>query len=287
MKHRITAMLTLCVLLCSTVLWAIPVQGATSSASITVEYLYDEAPVENVEIDIYLIATWTNGAFLLTEEFDQLGIDFDDLTSPSDWREEGDTVEDYIHDESCDCDDCQHTDQSGTALFNNLTYGIYYVDVADTPFEDGNLISSPVLLTLPSYDTSTNSYTYDIVMEPKVVYVEEPDVPETPTTPSDPDDPDDPDEPEIPEIPEIPAIPEEPDDPDKPKTPDIPHDPYDPDDPDEPLFGIPDPDVPRDNWEFELPQTGTNAWLIVPLATVGLGLLLFALFAGRGKKRRP
>ncbi len=63
MKHRITAILTLCVLLCSTVLWAHPAQGATTPVSLTVEYLYDETPVVNVEIDIYLVATWINGDF--------------------------------------------------------------------------------------------------------------------------------------------------------------------------------------------------------------------------------
>ncbi len=288
-KFSINLIVTLCVLFCAPLQLITPIYGATD-ASISVEYVYDNQPLSDVEIEIYLVAVWHNGQYVLTSEFSDSEVDFTDLTTPSLWRDEGIVIQDYIHDEDCTCQSCQYTDSAGTTSFTQLDHGIYYVDVADVSYEDGTLSSIPVLLTLPAYDNATDTYTYDVVMEPKVVYIEDPEVPTTPSKPDEPDDPDEPDIPEIPEIPEnpeIPEIPETPNDPDRPKIPTIPTEPDPSDDPDDPLFGIPDPDVPRDYMDDELPQTGTNAWMILPLFLTGWALLFIAIFLFKEKKVKP
>lgn len=254
------------------------------TTTLQVAYIYDEQPIADVEIDLFLVATWYNGAYHLTEEFADVDVDFSDLTSPSDWRDEGELIDDFIHDLDCTCLTCQDTDTTGDATFDDLIYGVYYVDVEDADYENGTLVSSPVLLTLPAYDASTDTYTYDVVMEPKVVYVQNPTTPDKPTTPTTPTTPDDPDEPDEPDVPDVPDVPEEPDEPDIPTVPSIPTIQRDPDDP---LLNIPNPNVPTDGREAELPQTGTYAWLILPLACMGSACVLIAGFVLKDKKVKP
>lgn len=292
--RHLQATLTLCVLLCIALGLAVPTRSASTAVSITVDYVYDEQPLEDVEVEIYLIATWVNGQYQLTDDFHDLNVDFSDLSTPSDWRDDGETVEDYIEDERCTCADCLSTDGTGSATFHSLTYGIYYVDVADADYGDGTLISSPVLVTLPSYDTTAGEYIYHVTMTPKVAYDETPEVPTIPTEPDDPDEPDEPDIPDIPEIPDIPDEPEIPDDPDDPDTPYHPGDPDDPNipelpyDPDIPVFPL-DPDVPRSPgfpFDPDIPQTGSYRWLVAPLAGLGVLLLLFGIWGvPTGRKR--
>lgn len=278
-KYMPIPVVMLCVLFCGLIGLTTPSHAATESSvaesSITVDYVYNDQPLEDVEIEIYLIAVWQNGVYQLTGEFTDLDVDFTDLTSPSDWRDEGITVDDYIHDDNCICTDCQHTDEFGHTSFTNLTAGIYYVDMEDMAYEDGTLVSSPVLLTLPAYDDTTSSYVYNIEMDLKVAFIKEPDVPTTPTTPTTPEDPEEPEEPEEPETPEVPEIPE------VPETPEIPETPTDP------LTEIPDTRIPTNRRDPELPQTGTDTWLALPLALVGISLLILSFFIFRTKKVKP
>lgn len=249
--------------LCCMFLWTVEAAFvAGEDASITVEYIYNEDILEDVEVEIFLIATWENGSYELTEDYLDLEIDFEALSSPSSWRDEGEVVEEFIGDKDCGCESGQYTDDTGMVTFSSLSYGVYYVSVADVTYEDGILLSSPVLLTVPSYDESANSYVYDIIMEPKVAFIIQPDDPDTPNNPKNPSDPDDPDDPDIPDIPEEPEIPDIPVIPDEPEIPDIPV--------------IPD--------EPEIPQTGSKQWLVLPLGLLGSGCILLAIF-GLGEKK--
>lgn len=291
------ALTLLCVLLCITAVWSTPAYATAEDSTLTVEYIHEETPIEDTNVAIYLIATWDYDTFTLTEDFETVGIDLNHLESPSEWRDEGEIVAQYIDDNGCTPVATQVTDSVGRTTFANLVPGVYYVDVADMDYEDGTLISSPVLTTLPFYTGETNTYTYHVVMEPKVAFEETPEVPSPtptpsptstprPSTPSSTPTPTPSSTPDPTPTP-VPTTPSTPDDPTDPGTPETPETPDTPEDLE--LFEIPDPEVPLDPFLLEIfdlpvPLTGSTAWLIIPLALVGAGLILFGLF-GLGKKR--
>lgn len=271
-KLKYTAIL-LCVLLCSSVLWHGPTQAtATEDLTLTVEYIYEETAIPETEVDIYLVASWVEDSFILTEAFQEVGIDFSISDSPSLWREEAELIVQYIADTNCDPTASQATDETGCTSFADLESGVYYVRIANTKYEDETLLSSPILITLPLYTSETNTYTYDVVMAPKMSVDITPTTPTTPTTPSvtptpTPEGEGTPEDPSL-DIPEngIPLIYME----------------------NDPLADIPEGDVPLTLVIFDqpIPLTGTTTWVILPLALVGVGLVLFALIALRKKDRK-
>lgn len=258
--------------------WMSLAQGALQNTSLTVNYTYDEEPIEGVEVELFLVASYVNGDFTITEEFEGLEVDFETLSTPSAWREEGELVDEFIHQEDCCCEACQNTDDGGVTTFTGLEYGVYYVDIADVSYEEGTLISDPVLVTLPSYDNATYSYTYDVTMEPKVAYIMEPYTPDKPFNFTDEEEPEEPEvteeteepeeqevleEPEVQEILEESEILEVPEEPEKIDDLDVPE-----------ISEVPDS---IDDYDEEIPQTGTYQWLVAPLAGIGILLLLLGI----------
>lgn len=265
------------VLLCNIFAWTPLAEAIEEELTLTIEYVYDDDFIEDAEVEIYLVATLENGKYVLTEQFADLDVEFEDLTTNSSWREEGELIEEYVHDEHCNCEDGQCTDENGFTTFCDLEYGIYYVDVEDVSYGDGTLISSPVLITLPMYDDESNTYVYDVIMQPKVMFIEEPDNSTTTTNKKNKNN--DPDDPEDTEYPEEIEYPDAPQDLENPEIEQPPEEPQSPDDPQDP-----DVDVQQVSSEPKIPQTGTSAWLILPLAIGGLVLIIIGLF-GLGKKR--
>ncbi len=261
-KHLWRTLLTLCVLVCSFGFWSIAVYGAQEPVTVTMDYIYEEKPVEDVLVEMYLVANWIDGDFTLATQFQDLDISFADLTTPSSWRDEGEKIEQFVLANQCVTSMSQKTDGYGRVIFTVAEHGVYYVDVADALFEKGKLVSSPVLVTLPNYDNKTDKFIYQVEMAPKVSFEEIPEEPDKPVKPDEPDDPDTPRPPVTP--PEDPLI----DLPDG----EVPHG-----------TQVPDEDVPHGT---RLPEAGTWVWLIIPLAIGGLILVIVSVFTPRKKKNR-
>lgn len=242
---------------------------SSEGSSLTVEYEYDGMVYEDVEVSIYYVASWEDNNFILTKTFEDSGVVLEATTTPSasEWKEMGETLEEYIHDIDCECEDCQHTDSYGISTFDNLSDGVYYVEFEDVVCEDGTLISDPVVVTLPSYDGITNTWDYDLVVDLKVALIEldEPEDPGDPTTPNKPSRIKRTSNSEDPEEPEDPETPEEPDEPDKPE------------EPEEPVEILIE--------EGAIPQTGSMSWLVTPLAFAGIVLFFLGLLGLKRKGR--
>lgn len=232
--------------------------------TLTVEFEYDGIAFKDVEVTLYYVASWEDNEFVLTETFADSGVVLETTTTPSasEWQEMGETLEEYIGDIECDCNDCQYTDDDGVYVFEDLEDGVYYLAFADVYCEDGVLISDPVMVTLPAYDGTTNTWDSDPTVDLKVAFTLQPD---------DPDNPDDPD-------PYKPKKANDPKEPDDSEEPDVPEEPENSDTPE--AIDAPDEQIIQ-----EIPQTGSWSWIVTPLALLGMILFLFGVL-GMVKKGR-
>ncbi len=216
-------------------------------SSLIVDYEYNGTVYPDVEVEIFQVAKWENSGFVLTDPFSSCGITFElaDQPSVSTWLQYAKTLETYVQEKGCTCTQCKETNNNGFCEFENLDNGIYYVEFPDVVCKDGTLTSNPMIISLPIYKETTDTWEYEVEIDLKVAWIADPIIPKKPDEPETPNDPDEPD---------------------KPDTPD-------------------EQDKPDEQEPMGIPQTGSLRWLVNPLAGVGLLLFLLGILVNVKKGR--
>ena len=163
MKHKI---LTLCAAALLLLFCVVPVYAEefdpekTGSVSVTLTEQYEKAPITNAELSLYYIATVHVNAdgklsYLYTDAFSEVGVALDDpeLTAKLDG---------YLSDNHTPSAKLR-TDENGTAVFENLPLGLYFIRQTNTV--EGFAPCTPFLVTVPMEDA--NGYMYEVNASPK------------------------------------------------------------------------------------------------------------------------
>ena len=132
----------------------------TGSVSVTLTEQYEKTPIVGAELSLYYIATVginTDGKlnYIFTEEFAQSGISLDDTELAA-------KLDVYLFENEVPSSK-QCTNEEGTALWENLPLGLYFV--RQTNRVEGFAPCTSFLVTVPM--ESTEGYVYEVNASPK------------------------------------------------------------------------------------------------------------------------
>ena len=157
-KHRtIMALCCMFALMLATIGLSAPAATAATAAegSITVTYQYQEAALNNADINLYRLADWSaKGGYTPTGDFANhtaYPVDWDILNADQQTlRDFANTMAGYIAVNKPAAENTLKTDSAGVATFNQLKDGLYLAVVA--PYEDNVLTcqTAAMLIALPN-----------------------------------------------------------------------------------------------------------------------------------------
>lgn len=132
----------------------------TGSISITLTDTKDDLSKENVILGLKRIANIVNGEYELIDEFKDIDVDLNQLSTAEELKEASTMFEKII----IEPDMTQKTDLNGMAMFNDVNVGVYLVYPIDIA---GYEIIKPSIVSVPSWDEVTAQMNYDIQIYPK------------------------------------------------------------------------------------------------------------------------
>lgn len=136
-------------------------------ASITINHSYDNKPLDNVQCNIYKVATLSStGYYSITDEFKEYPIDFNQISDPTEWYQVADTLESYVSADGILPYKIEKTSEAGSVKFSELGVGLYLVSIDNSVCKDGILKTKPFLVSLPSISPN-NGWLYDVEVNPK------------------------------------------------------------------------------------------------------------------------
>lgn len=128
--------------------------GTTAEGSLTVTYQYQEAALNNADINLYRLADWSaKGGYTPTGDFANhttYPVDWDILNDQQTLRDFANTMAGYIAVNKPAAENTLKTDSAGVATFNQLKDGLYLAVVA--PYQ-GNVLTcqtAAMLVALPN-----------------------------------------------------------------------------------------------------------------------------------------
>lgn len=144
-------------------------ENSENKASLTLQYIYENAPVKNTLFKIYKIAeTDDSGKITPSEDFEKYPVDFEISDSES-MRKLAATLYGYINRDGIAETDSNITDSGGTVVFPNknvsLSPGVYLV--AGTVTKDGDYIyrTEPFIVKIPQ--EKDGGYEFNVTAFPK------------------------------------------------------------------------------------------------------------------------
>lgn len=141
------------------------------SVRVTIRYEYDKEPISETAFDMYYVAEVSDSnEFILAEDFKDYPVVINGRDS-SEWQETANRLYRYVQREHILPCSSKMTDQSGCAVFSTegegLRQGLYMiVGHAQTK---GDYVYTPqtIMVSLPAYDFTEDSWSYDVSVEPK------------------------------------------------------------------------------------------------------------------------
>ena len=171
------------------VLALLPVQVFAAGAidpsrdvSLTINYIHDKEPIAGVRFDIYRVADVDEYAkFTLTGDFDIYPVQVNNLTS-QEWKMLAETLSGYVQRDKLTPLESGTTDENGKRIFTNyqqgLKAGLYLVIGETLTDDDYTYTTEPFLVSLPNLDEVSDTWVYDVTVEPKHTREEIPPEPE-------------------------------------------------------------------------------------------------------------
>ncbi|MCH9277270.1 Cna B-type domain-containing protein [Bifidobacterium amazonense] len=139
--------------------------AADGQGSITVNYQDDDAPIVGAQAHLYHVADWNgnNDGFTPTSQFKKYSVDWNISGADSEtFRQLAETLAGYISRDTLKSQADQTTDSTGTAVFKDLSRGLYLVTVDAYDGDSLSCKASSTLVVLPS-----DSGSLDVTLQPK------------------------------------------------------------------------------------------------------------------------
>lgn len=181
--------------------FAIDLIDLNQKCTLNLEYHYYKTDIENVRFYLYKVADTTDQAnFTLCDDFKKYskvkGLDnlenLNNLTS-DEWTDLASLLDDYVgvkYKNSPDYEYTGKTSAEGKLTISDIEPGLYLLTGASVKLGKRKFIPTPVLMSIPTRENGSESWTYDITVNVKMVTISESDGGD-PTPDPDPDpDPD-------------------------------------------------------------------------------------------------
>lgn len=135
---------------------------STKNGSISLKYSYGDKNFNNSKAYLFKIATLDeNGNLTYADDFKNLNIDLGNLTT-SELNALSETIDNQITQQKISPIDEQITTNDGSAQFNTLQTGIYFLRLDTVTDKDYQYKALPTLISIPLYDEVNNQYKYDL-----------------------------------------------------------------------------------------------------------------------------
>lgn len=141
----------------------------TVDGSITIDYRYNDTPLDDVEFKVYQITNLDeSGKNIILDEFENFDTEFDSLIEDDSWIDFRENLENYINYNKITPDKIFITDEYGEYKLEDLNLGIYLIQ-AETIEEDGiEYFSDSLLILVGSYDDIEEKWIYNYDVQPKI-----------------------------------------------------------------------------------------------------------------------
>lgn len=141
----------------------------TQKCSIFIQYSYNDIPLDNIEFQVYHIATTDEYYnYTLTSSFQDIEVSFEDLSDNNYWLQFRDNLENYINYEALTPEMVFVTDDAGQYNLEDLDVGLYFIQAEALEANSQLTFSEPLLIQVGHYDNSDEKWVYAYTVEPKV-----------------------------------------------------------------------------------------------------------------------
>lgn len=138
-----------------------------AQASLTLHYRKDGTPFPGLQIELFRIAeAFPDGSFQLIAPYDGYPVEIHGITEQAQWKHIASTLEGYITADSLQPDRLLLTDGEGTAAFEQLQTGLYFVRKVTGENENGIYRFDSFLVYLPT-PREGGGYDYQVEALPK------------------------------------------------------------------------------------------------------------------------
>lgn len=167
---RVTAILTVCALLLSTIAYAAGRPDFTAKCSVTIEFSYDDVPVEGAEFKFYRVGDIARDFTLsLSGEYADYPVEVDGLDDVQ-FQKAADTLAGYVGLDGHAPMAIIATDAQGNAKLSDLDAGLYLMMGTPLTTEEGLYVVENQLLILPYAENTAEEWTYDLTIDPKAEF---------------------------------------------------------------------------------------------------------------------
>ena len=138
-----------------------------NKCSLTVSYCYGDTQFVDMHVKVYRIADASaNLNYTLTQSFESLGLNLNEVQSVSEWNVIRYTLQTYIIANGINPDVVSKTNESGQVYFDSLDTGMYMVLTDQTIQNDFDCLFDSSLISLPGIDQN-GKFIYNVLVNAK------------------------------------------------------------------------------------------------------------------------
>ena len=150
---------------------------SNQACTLELEYSREGVGFAGLEVRIYRIAEiYEDGSYALIEPFSSFPVTIHGFSSQAEWRDAADTLAAYITANQLSPTASVLTGENGTAVFSNLTVGVYLVMGYSAELEDGICTFETFCIFLPT-PQSDGTQKYHVTAKPKSTCTPKPEEP--------------------------------------------------------------------------------------------------------------
>lgn len=171
-KKALSSFITgiLCMLMlasASTAVFAADSISTDKQASLKLTYRYNSSALSGVDVRIYrTAAVESNGEYILTDAYENSGVDVNSMRSADQWKSAAVTLASYSDANQISAEQETLTGTDGTVSFTGLKTGLYLVREKVLVKGSRTYTFETFMISLPTLDESGN-WTYDVDALPK------------------------------------------------------------------------------------------------------------------------
>lgn len=173
MKHhvlRITVFVIVCALLLSTIAFAAELPDLSAKCSLTIDFVYDEVPVEGAEFNLYRVGDLSKDYTLsLSGAYAKYPVEVNGLDDVR-FQKAADTLAGYVGLDGHKPTASLATDAAGQAKFVGLEAGLYLLIASPVNTEEGIYVVENQLIILPFAENTAGEWNHDLSIQPKAEF---------------------------------------------------------------------------------------------------------------------
>ncbi|MFI3206666.1 MAG: Cna B-type domain-containing protein [Clostridia bacterium] len=145
-----------------------------TKGSIIIDYCYNDTPLNDIEFRVYQITSLDEDAnHVLNSKYSEVELDYDLMYESEYWLAFRDNLQNYINYEMIEPEFVFYTDNAGAYHLEDLELGVYYIEAETSVENELTIFSEPILITVGSYEESNELWVYHYTVQPKVAVLDD------------------------------------------------------------------------------------------------------------------